>query len=122
MNIPSTSSNYFRTAAHVGVRQKVERRRPLDLPGGIVLWKAVGKVILWTVPLVLAANLWFSSAMNTRTAKIAEIETALQQLQVENGDLLRQVERLSSPVRVKIAAAEKLSLYEPEAGQIWPMR
>ena len=121
MNIQSTTSNYFKTAHHVGVRQKVERRTPLSLPGGLVLWKAVGKILVWGLPVVLALNLWCASRINTRNVEISETSTALQQLKTSNAALQTKVDRLVSPVRVKIAAAEKLKLYEPAPGQIQRM-
>ena len=65
MTIQITTGNYFRTAAHVGIRQKVARRRPFDLPGGLLLWQAVGKVLLWSIPLVLSLNLVCSSVINS---------------------------------------------------------
>ncbi|HKJ65926.1 MAG TPA: hypothetical protein VJ969_11015 [Desulfopila sp.] len=118
MNIQSSTGNVFRSSAHVGVRQKIARRRALDLPGGILLWKAVGKVLIWAVPVVLAANLWCAHAIDTSSARSLALQQELVQLEDSADELALQRQRLTSPVRVKIAAAEKLSLYEPSAGQI----
>lgn len=118
MAIQSTTGNYFRSAAHVGVRQRIARRRPLDLPGGIQLWQAVGKVMMWSIPVVLSLNLALASLGNSYLTKIA----AEQQLILEQKKQLTLLEekkaRLISPVRVKLAAAEKLDLYEPSTEQI----
>lgn len=122
MNTFSTTTNSFRTAAHTGIRQKVGRRKVLDLPGGLLLWRAVGKVLLWGLPVILGVNLWCASAIDTQRVKSAEMMLSLQQLSDGNALLEVQVDRLMSPVRVKIAAAEKLGLYEPKPEQIRRMR
>ena len=118
MTIQITTGNYFRTAAHVGIRQKVARRRPFDLPGGLLLWQAVGKVLLWSVPLVLSLNLACSSVINSYRSEIAATQQAMFEEEKKMEELLQQRIRLTSPVRIKIAAAVKLDLYEPEPNQI----
>lgn len=121
MTIQITTGNYFRTAAHVGIRQKVARRRPLDLPGGLQLWQAVAKVLLWTVPLVLSLNLVCLTVINSHRSDIAATQQAMFEEEREMKELLQQRTRLTSPVRVKIAAAVKLDLFEPEPNQIQRM-
>ena len=106
---------------HGLVRQKVARRRPLDLPGGIQLWQAVGKVMLWGVPLVLSANLLFSSLSNSYREEITAMQQVIHQEERQLEQLVQQKTRLISPVRVKIAAAAKLELFEPEKKQIQRM-
>lgn len=118
MNIHSTAGNVFRPATQVGIRQKVARRGAFDLPGGNLLWKAVGKVLLWGLPLVLAGNLWCSSVIDSQRARYQTMQDSVMQLHSSSKDLQLQKKRLLSPVRVKIAAAEKLGLYEPAQGQI----
>lgn len=118
MTIQITTGNYFRTAAHVGIRQKVARRRPLDLPGGLQLWQAVGKVLLWSVPLVLSLNLVCSSVINSYRSEIAATQQAMFEEEKQMEELLQHRTRLISPVRVKLAAAVKLDLFEPEPNQI----
>ena len=118
MTIQISTGNYFRTAAHVGIRQKVARRRALDLPGGIQLWQAVGKVLLWTVPLVLSLNLICSSVINSYHSEIAATQQTMAAEEKLMNELLQQKQQLTSPMRVKIAAAVKLDLYEAEPNQI----
>jgi hypothetical protein len=118
MAIQSTTGNYFRTAAHAGIRQKVVRRGPLDLPGGLALWRSVGKTLLWTLPVILAANLWLASACNSINMEYRAVGQALIEEQHATEQLLQQKSQLLSPVRIKIAAAEKFGLYEPASTQI----
>lgn len=118
MTIHSTTGNCFRTTPQLGIRQRIARRRPLDFPGGIQLWQAVGKVLLWTIPLVLSLNLLFSSMTNSYRLEIEATHQAIAQQEKEMDELLLKTKRLTAPVRVKIAAAEKLGLHEPEPNQI----
>ena len=121
MNINSTTTNYFRTTAQTGLRQKVERQKPLDLPGGILLWQTVGKVLLWSLPVVLGVNLWCASAIDSHRTKAADMAQAVQQLNQQQAEMEVQMNRLLSPVRVRITAAEKLGLYKPTPEQIEQM-
>jgi ABC-type thiamine transport system ATPase subunit len=118
MTIQISTGNYFRTAAHVGVRQKVSRRRPLDLPGGLQLWQAVGKVLLWSVPVILSLNLVCSSVTHSYRTDISATQQAMIEEEKQMEELLQQRTKLISPVRVKVAAAVKLDLFEPEPNQI----
>lgn len=118
MTIQSTTGNYFRTAAHAGIRQKVVRRRPLDLPGGLALWRSVGKTLLWALPAVLAANLWLSSASNSAKMEYRAVGQALLEEQRVTEQLLQRKSQLLSPVRIKITAAERFGLHEPASTQI----
>lgn len=121
MAIQSTTGNYFRSAAHAGVRQRITRRHLLDLPGGIQLWQAVGKVLMWSIPVVLSLNLAFASLENSYLTKIAAERQHISEQKKQLTLLQEKKDRLISPVRVKLAAAEKLDLYEPSADQIRQM-
>ncbi len=121
MNINISTSNYFRTASHAGIRQKIERRKPFELPGGLQLWQAVGKVLLWGLPVILGINLWCASSIDTQRIKSVDMQQKLEQLRNGNNELQIQVNRLTSPVRVKIAAAEKLGLHVPTPDQVQRM-
>jgi len=118
MSIQSSANNYFRTASHVGIRQKVGRKRAFDLPGGILLWKAVAKVLLWSMPVVLGMNLLFSSVIESQGRRVEALEQSLAAIEESNIQLRTEKASLTSPANVKIAAAGKLSLYEPKPGQI----
>lgn len=121
MSIQSSANNYFRTAAQIGIQQKVESRRAFDLPGGIALWKAVAKVMLWSMPFVLGLNLFCSAMIQSQAGQIAEMKQALAAVESSNIKLRTQKAQLASPDNVMVAAAEKLSLYKPVAGQIQRM-
>jgi len=121
MNINSSANNYFRTAAHIGVQQKAGVRHVLGLPGGILLWKSVAKVVLWGLPVVLAMNLLLSTLIHSQAVRIDELKNSLAAVEAANITLRSEKAQLTSPDRVKVAAAEKLALYEPAPGQIQRM-
>lgn len=121
MNIQSSANNYYRTASHIGIQQKVESRRAFDLPGGVLLWKAAAKVMLWSLPLVLGINLMCSSLIRSQEQRIGELQQAMAAIEQSNIELRTKKARLASPEIVKVAAAEKLSLFEPAPGQIQRM-
>jgi len=121
MNIQSHAHNYFPKTVQPGFRQNLQRRRGVDLPGGILLWSAVGKVFLIILRLLLAANLWF-------TSQIGMVDTAMQveqqaSFQANNENVLIRAEkaRLLSPEHVRVVAAEKLALMEPRPDQLQRM-
>lgn len=121
MAIHTTAGNYFRSASHVGIRQRITRRRPLDLPGGVQLWQVVGKVLMWSVPIVLSLNLALASLGNSYSAKIAAEQQLFGEQQNQLALLQEQKIRLTSAVRVELAAAEKLDLHIPTADQLRKM-
>ena len=121
ININSSANNYFRSTVQIGIHQKVERKSGFDLPGGILLWKAMGKVLLWALPVILSLNLLFSSLIDSKQIKIEEMEGALSAIEANNMTLRAERAQLASPDNVKVAAAEKLSLYEPAPGQVHRM-
>ena len=121
MNIQSYAHNYFPKAVQPGFRQNLQRRRGLELPGGILLWSAVAKVFLVITPLLLAANLWFTSEMGLVETAIQAEQQALFRVNNENIVVRTEKARLLSPEHVQIVAAEKLALMVPGPEQIQRM-
>ena len=103
---------------NIGVRQHLQSRDVLDLPGGLVLWKAVGKVLLLLLPLVVTFNLFLASAINDAGNELTVIDNQRHQLMDKNIGLLAQKAQLYAPDRVSQLAGQKLSLYSAAPGQI----
>lgn len=119
MNFQNTTQlSYIRTVTNIGVRQHLQPRDVLDLPGGLVLWKAVGKVLLLLLPLVVTFNLFLASAINDAGNEFTVIDNQRHQLMDKNIGLLAQKAQLYAPDRVGQLAAQKLSLYSAAPGQI----
>lgn len=118
MNFQNTSHVYVRPVTNIGVRQQLQPRDVLDLAGGMVLWKAVGKVLLLLLPLVMTVNLLLASAVNDIGNDLTAIDNQRHQLMDKNIGLLAQKAQLYAPERVGQLAAQKLSLYSAAPGQI----
>jgi hypothetical protein len=119
MNFHNTTQvSYLRTVPNLGVRQQLQSRGVFDLPGGLVLWKAVGRIMLLMMPFVLAANMFFASIINDMERSLTVADNQRHELVDKNIGLLAQKAGLYAPERVSQMAADKLSLYAASPGQI----
>lgn len=119
MNFHNTTQvSYLRTVTNIGVRQQLQSRGVFDLPGGLVLWKAVGKIVLLILPFVLAANMFLASTVDGVERSLAAFDNERHELMDKNIGLLAKKARLNAPERVSQMAADKLSLYAASPGQI----
>jgi hypothetical protein len=119
MNFHNTTQvSYLRTVPNLGVRQQLQSRGVFELPGGLVLWKAVGRIMLLVLPFVLAANMFIASTINGVERSLEAVDNQRHELVDKNIGLLAQKARLNAPERVSQMAAEKLSLYSAVPGQI----
>jgi hypothetical protein len=74
---------------------------------------AVVKVLLLLVPMVLAGNLWLSSAFRNLELSVQEAKGVRQELIDTQFGLRAKRDRLYAPERIRMIAAEQLSLYVP---------
>ncbi len=119
MNFQNTTQlSYIRPVTNIGVHQHLQPRDVLDLPGGLMLWRAVGKVLLLLLPLVVTVNLFLTSAINDAGGDLTAIDNKHHELMDKNIGLLAQKAQLYAPERVGQLAAQKLSLYAASPGQI----
>jgi hypothetical protein len=114
----TTQASYLRPVTNLGVRQQLQSRGVLDLPGGLVLWKAVARIMLLMLPFVLAANMFFASMINDIERSLTAVDNQRHELMDKNIGLLAQRAGLYAPDRVSRMAADKLSLYAASPGQI----
>ncbi|MDK9708750.1 MAG: hypothetical protein OEL83_17035 [Desulforhopalus sp.] len=119
MNFHNTTQlSYLRPVTNIGLRQHLQPRGVVDLLGGVVLWKAVGKVLLVLLPLMLAANMFLAGIINNVGQSISSVDDQRHELMDKNIGLLAQKARLYAPERVGQLAEQKLSLYAASPGQI----
>ena len=119
MNFHNTTQlSYLRPVTNIGFRQHLQPRGVVDLLGGVVLWKAVGKVLLVLLPLMLAANIFLAGSVNEVGQSLASVDNKRHELTDKNIGLLAQKARLYAPERVGQLAGQKLSLYAASPGQI----
>lgn len=119
MNFHNTTHvSYLRTVPQLGVRQQLSSRDVYDLPGGLVLWKAVAKTLLLMLPFILMVNMFLASKINDLQRSFNVVDNERHELTDKNIGLLAQKARLYAPERISQMAANKLSLYAAEPGQI----
>lgn len=118
MNYQNTTEAYLRPIANIGVRQHLRARGIRDLPGGQVLWRAVGKVALVLLPLVLTINLLLASAINDIGRSFVAVDNHRHELMDKNIELLAQKARLGAPDNIRQRAGEKLALYAASDEQV----
>lgn len=115
-NVPQVS--YVRNSPSLGIRQQLAPRGVFELPGGIALWKAVGKIMLLILPFFLAVSVYLSSARENVERSLVIVDNQRHELQDKNIGLLAEKARLYAPERVNQMAGDKLSLYVALPSQI----
>jgi hypothetical protein len=119
MNFQNTTHvPYLRSVTNLGIRQQLQSRDVFDLPGGLVLWKAVGKITLLMLPFIVAANMFIASILSEVDLSIASIEAKHHEVIDKNIGLRAQKARLYAPDRLSKLAADRLFLFTAEPGQI----
>jgi len=118
MNFHNATQDYLRPVTNIGVRQQLKRRNALDLSGGFVLWRAIGKVVLMILPVVLSISLFISSAITDTGQSVSLVDDKLSVLMDKNIELRAMKARIMAPENVQLLAGEKLALSQPQKGQV----
>ena len=119
MNFHTTQQiSYLRPVTTLGVRQQLQPRTIFALPGGLVLWRASGKMLLCLLPLLIVVNMFLASSINETERSMTAVDNQRHELIDKNIGLLAQKAGLYAPERVSRLAADKLSLYTAIPGQI----
>lgn len=119
MNFHNTTQlSYLRPVTNIGLRQHLQPRGVVDLLGGVVLWKALGKLLLVVLPLMLAANVFLAGSVNDVEQSLVSVDNQRHDLMDKNIGLLAQKARMYAPERVGQLAGQRLSLYAASPGQI----
>lgn len=119
MNFHNTTQlSYLRPVTNIGLRQNLQPRGVVDLLGGVVLWKALGKLLLVVLPLMLAANVFLAGSVNDVEQSLVSVDNQRHDLMDKNIGLLAQKARMYAPERVGQLAGQRLSLYAASPGQI----
>lgn len=118
MMYQGSAQAYSRSVVHAGIRQHLIRRGSFDLPGGLQLWKAVGKVLLGLIPALLALHLLLSYFADSIEESVRKADDTHYNLTIANSLFKAERSRLLTPDQVKAIAGESLSLHMPEKGQV----
>lgn len=117
MIIYNSTESYTRPTANVGIRQQLARRGALDIPGGVLLWKTIGRVALAVLVATFGLQLLLGAYSSHLTTKVTQLEQERHQLMDTNITLRATKAGMLTRAAVEEAAGKALSLYSPDAGQ-----
>ncbi len=113
----NSAQSYVRPVANVGIRQHLTRLSIGELPGGILLWKAIGKVAVAVCVATITMNVALSVYKGNLANAVVTVELQRHELMDRNINLRAKRAALLSPQAVELAAGKMLSLYSPVKGQ-----
>lgn len=117
MNYHNTQEVFLRPLINIGVKQHLRARDPRELLGGPVM-KAVGKVTLVVLPLILALNMVLASAVRDTERSQTAVDDRRHELMDKNIELLAQRARLLAPDNIQQLAGEKMALFAASDEQV----
>lgn len=117
MNYHNTQEAFLRPVINIGVRQQLRTGDARELLSGAVL-KAVGKVALVLLPLVLAINLLMASTAADITETMTAVDNQRHEAMDKNIGLLAQKARLMAPDNIEQLAGKKLALFSAAGDQV----
>lgn len=117
MNYHNTQEAYLRPVINIGVRQHLRARDTRDLMGSLVM-KAVGKVALVLLPLVLAIHIVLASAIGDIERSFTAADNQRHELMDKNIELLAHKARLLAPDNIQQLAGQKLALFAASGDQV----
>lgn len=117
MNYQNTQEAFLRPVIQIGVRQQMRARDARELLGGPVM-RAVGKMALVLLPLMLAVNMIMASAASDMGRTMSAVDDRRHELMDKNIGLLAQKARLLAPDNIQQLAGRKLSLFAATGDQV----
>ncbi len=118
MNYNAPIQSPGRPVSSVVYKQQVRRQQVKDLLVGAAVWKAFGKLLLITLPILFAINLCLSLYQGEIESNIAAVEDVRFELMNTHIALRAEKARLMSPEYIQNTAGEKLALHVPRKGQV----
>lgn len=114
MNYQCPDYHCFRPRANSPILMQISNQRVSSRTGHRKMLHAVVKVLLLLGPMVLAVNLWLSSSYKNLDHSVQKVEGVRQELINTQLSLRAKRDRLYAPERIRMIAAEQLSLYVPD--------
>ncbi len=118
MAMQSSYKQSFYTSATVGVRRKIKRSGSVELPGGILLWRAAVKPLMILVCCTFMVNLAFMFVINMQGYRVHDMKALLNQVTEESNQLEIENNRVNSLEYIEREAWGKLNLVKAGNGQI----
>lgn len=112
-----SAQSYARPVSKIGVRQHLARGSAWELPGGAILWKAIGKVALVVCVATISVNMLFGAYKGHLATVATAVEGQRHELMDRNITLRAARAGMLTPQSVELVAGKALSLYAPQEGQ-----
>ncbi|MBB5347615.1 hypothetical protein JWG42_03685 [Desulfoprunum benzoelyticum] len=109
---------YYRSTVPIRIRHLLGRRRGIVLPGGVEVWKAIGKGLVVLLPVVFAIQLLFGFLVSSVEESIATTDDLHYDLMITNSLLKAERSQLLTPEQVTSVAGGSVSLSKPDKGQV----
>ncbi len=119
MIIHNSAQSYTRPEVNIGigVRQQSGRCNVGEFPGGVLLWKAIGRVALAVCATTVVFTLLLGAYSTRLGSRATELETQRHQLMDRNIALRATRAGMLTRRAVEAAAGKALSLYPPGESQ-----
>lgn len=111
------TQTYPKPMANTRVRQQVRTQKAIEFPGGLLLWKSLGKVSLVVLLAVMSISMVTASFAAKNTQAIQAITAEKLTLMNNGSTLAKKQELLMTKEQIQILAGEKLSLIAPGKGK-----
>ncbi len=118
MAMQSSYRPSFYASAAVGVRRKIKRRSHVELPGGILLWRAAVKPLVILICCTLLVNVVFMIVINMQRYRVDDMKTLLRQVTDDSYQLETEKKRVNSLEYMAHEAQVKLHLVKAGKSQI----
>ena len=108
----------YRSTVPIRMRHLLNRRRGIELPGGVQVWKAIGKSLVILLPVVFSIQLLIGLLVSGVKETIATTDDLHYDLMITNSLLKAERSQLLTPEQVTSVAGGALSLAKPDKGQV----
>jgi hypothetical protein len=122
MHFINSTQSYSRPVSTFNFRQLLNLKGLQEVPGGITLWKTVGKAGLAALAVTFLATTIISWRIGAADETIAKMETFHGKLKVQQAYLTDYQKELWGKDSIASLAQEKFDLYIPIEGQVKHLR
>lgn len=124
MSFVNTTQTYgrpissIRPMSNIDIRQQLRTRDCFDLPGGMILWKYVGRIAVVICLVVVGINMMFGSFVQKVDQSIIAAERTQREYRITYQVLNDTKKDLWSKDNIEKMAGDKLALHAPVDGQV----
>ena len=118
MAFHNSAQPYSRPLLNTRMRQQFPRQKVFTWSADRALLRCAGKILVISLPVVLALNVLFASWTTNMVSAVQEVDNTYRVLMDKQIKLRAQRAQLYSPEQIQLLAAEKFSLRVPGKEQV----